>query len=99
MTANEHGTEHRQVKAGESREWLGLKELTEYAALSERTIRAWIHAPVDPLPAVQVAKKILIRRRDFDAWLERHRLEPASKLDLGGIVDEVVQEVSRSARK
>ena len=98
MTDEDHNTK-RPASSGELREWLGLRELTRYAAISERTIRAWIHAPVDPLPAVQVAKKILIRRRDFDRWLERHRLQPNATLDLGGIVDEVVQEVSERARK
>ena len=53
----------REASGGHVREWLGLRQLTEYAAVSERTIRAWIHAPVDPLPAVQVDRKILVRRR------------------------------------
>jgi len=73
-----------------SREWLGLCELRQYAAVSERTLRAWIHSPVDPLPAAQVRGKILVKRSEFDAWLERHRVK---HLDLGGIVDEIVEDV------
>ena len=37
------------------RERLGLRELTEYADISERTLRSWIYATVDPLPAAKVS--------------------------------------------
>jgi excisionase family DNA binding protein len=50
-----------------AREWFGIRELTQYAAVSERTIRTWLHRLGDPLPAVQAGTKILIRRSDFDA--------------------------------
>ena len=51
------------------RQWLGLKELTQYADLSERTIRSWIYSAVDPLPAAKVCGKVLVRKSDFDAYL------------------------------
>ena len=70
---------------------MGLKQLTHYANLSERTLRAWIHAPVDPLPAVRVAGKILVRRSELDVWLARHRVKPLEALDLDGIVREALQ--------
>ena len=72
-------------------EWLGLRELTQYAAVSDRTLRTWIHSAIDPLPAVQVGGKILISRRAFDVWLERH---PVKQVDLGGMVDEIVEAVT-----
>ena len=68
-------------------EWLDLKALQEYACVSERTLRSWIHRPIDPLPAVRVGTKILVRRSTFDVWLEAHRLEP---IDVGCIVEELV---------
>ena len=74
--------------------WLGLRELTQYAAVSDRTLRTWSHSAIDPLPAVQVGGKILISRRAFDAWLEQHRVSPAGKLDLSGIVEEVLEAVT-----
>jgi excisionase family DNA binding protein len=77
-----------------TREWLDLRELTEYAAVCERTVRGWIHSPVDPLPATRVGGKILVRKSDFDRWLERHRMKPAGALDLDGIVREVVEGVT-----
>lgn len=71
----------------EQREWLDLKSLQKYACVSERTLREWIHRPLDPLPAVRVGAKILVRRCVFDRWLESHQVKP---VDLGGIVDEMV---------
>jgi excisionase family DNA binding protein len=69
------------------REWLDMKALCGYACVSERTIRDWMHRSVDPLPAVQVGSKILVRRSTFDQWLENHRLKT---VELSGIVDELV---------
>ena len=68
-------------------EWLDLKSLRQYACLSERTLREWIHRAVDPLPAVRVGCKILVRRGVFDRWLDAHQVK---HIDLGCIVDELV---------
>jgi excisionase family DNA binding protein len=72
-------------------EWLGLRHVTQYASVSERTLRAWIHSPVDPLPAVRVSGKILVRRSELDAWLQRHRVQRLESLDLDGLVKGVLQ--------
>ena len=64
---------------------MSLARLTEYADISLRTLCTWIRNPVDPLPASQVGKKILVRRVDFDAYLQRHRIKPDA------IVDEVLK--------
>ena len=69
------------------REWLSLRELTEYAAVSARTLREWLHRSSDALPAVRVDGKILVRRSEFDAWLERHRIQPDAPIDVDGIVN------------
>lgn len=68
-------------------EWLDVKALQQYACVSERTIREWIHRPLNPLPAMQVGRKILVRRSAFDLWLEGHQLKP---VDVGCIVDEII---------
>ena len=72
---------------GEQREWLDLKALQQHACVSDRTIRGWIHRPVNPLPAAQVGRKILVRRSALDRWLESHQLKP---VDVGCIVDEII---------
>jgi len=71
------------------REWLGLRELSNYADICERTLRSWIYSPVDPLPAVKVSGRVLVRKTDFDAYLERYRVRPVEKLDIEAIVRDV----------
>ncbi len=75
-------------------EWLGLRHLAEYSDTSERTLRGWINSPVDPLPAVRIGGKILVRRQNFDAWLERHKITPLESVQVDGIVREVLQGVT-----
>jgi len=72
------------------REWLDLKALTQYASVSERTMRQWIHRAANPLPAVRVGTKILVHRSAFDQWLEGHRLET---IDVSCIVDQMVSDL------
>lgn len=82
-----------QAEAG-NLEWMDLRALTRYAAVSERTLREWIHRPTDPLPASRVGSKVLVHRADFDAWLRAHRLK---RVDVGSIVDELVAGVSEAS--
>ena len=85
----------RERGAGRTcREWLGLRELTEYADISERTLRSWIYSTVDPLPAAKVCGKVLVRRSDFDAYLQRHRIKPLEQIDIDAIVRGVIKGVS-----
>jgi excisionase family DNA binding protein len=74
-------------------EWLDLKALTGYACVSERTLREWLHRPIEPLPASRVGSKILVRRSTFDQWLENHRLKP---VDVGCIVDDMLAGLTRT---
>lgn len=78
-------------------EWLDLRALTKYAAVSERTLRGWIHRPVDPLPAVRVATKILVRRSVFDQWLEAHRLTPAASIDVVETANQILADLENSS--
>ena len=73
-------------------EWLDLKALTGYACVSERTLRDWIHRLHNPLPAVRVGTKILVRRSVFDSWLESYQVK---NVDVGCIVDELIAGVAR----
>jgi excisionase family DNA binding protein len=71
-------------------EWLDLRSLQQYACVSERTLREWIHRAVDPLPAARVGCKMLVRRSVFDRWLERHQVK---HVDVGCIVDQLLSGV------
>ena len=72
-------------------EWLDLKALRGHACVSERTIRDWIHRPVDALPAARVGTKILVRRSVFDRWLEAHEIK---RVDIGCIVNDLIAGVT-----
>jgi excisionase family DNA binding protein len=77
--------------AASSLEWMDLKALKRYAAVSERTLREWMHRGQNPLPAARVGTKILVSRRRFDAWLEEHPV--LADVDVRGIVEQVASEV------
>jgi hypothetical protein len=83
------GREHSTGKT--SREWLGFRGLMEYADVSERTLREWIYSPVDPLPASKVSGKVLVRKSDFDAYLQRYRIKPLEEVNVDNIVREVLK--------
>jgi excisionase family DNA binding protein len=68
-------------------EWMDLKTLQQYACVSGRTLREWVHRPTNPLPAARVGTKILVRRSSFDNWLQTFSIKSA---DVGCIVDEMV---------
>ena len=76
------------------REWFDLRGLTMYAAVSERTIREWLHRSLNPLPAVRVGTKILVRRTAFDTWLEKHPLIPANSIDVNETVNEILADMA-----
>ena len=83
-----------QHKLEQQPEWMDLKAVQRYACVSERTVRDWIHRPEHPLPAVQVEKgKLLVKRSQFDRWLESHPYRHAEAVDIGQIVDEVIKDL------
>jgi len=81
----------------DTKEWLDLRATTRHACVSERTIREWIHRAKNPLPAVQVDKKILIRRSVFDRWLEAHPYQPVISIDVGRVADEIVNSLRKAS--
>jgi len=87
--------------------WFGLLVLSQYSGLSVRSLRAYLADPHRPLPHYRmrephviatkagkrrtVSGKILVRRSDFDRWMETFRHTP----DLDKLVDEAVRELRR----
>ncbi len=59
------------------------------AAVSERTIREWIHRLNNPLPASRVGNKLLIKRSELDRWLANHLVDPPQNVST--IVNDVMQ--------
>jgi excisionase family DNA binding protein len=79
------------ASSGINLEWMGLSQVTKYANVSKRTLRAWIHSPVDPLPAVRVGGKHFVRRSELDAWLGKHRVNSGRRIDFDRIIEDVVR--------
>jgi hypothetical protein len=71
--------------------FLSLKGLAGYSGMSVRKLRDCLTRPVSPLPCYKVDGKILVRRSDFDAWMQHFKHTPA----LDRLVDEVVSEFRR----
>ena len=64
----------RVVIATEFDPFLSLRTLSAYAGLSVRTLRQYLDLPPDQaLPCYRVGGKILVRRSQFDAWIEQYR--------------------------
>jgi hypothetical protein len=87
--------------------FLNLEALSKYSGLSVRSLRTYLVDPAHPLPCYRlrdphvivtkagkrqtVTGKILVRRSDFDTWMQRFRYTP----DLDRLVNEVVAEIRR----
>lgn len=71
------------------RKWLDLRTLTGYACVSERTLREWIHRSENPLTAVQVGNKLLVRKSVFDQWLTAQAILPSENVNV--IVEDVMR--------
>jgi hypothetical protein len=70
--------------------YLDLADLSVYSSLSVRFLRARLQDPVRPIPCRRVGAKILVKRSEFDIWMDTHRPVPG--------VDAVLAEI-RSARR
>jgi hypothetical protein len=73
--------------------YMDLQALSQYSSISVRKLRDLLKDPPRPLPCYRVDGKILVRRSEFDAWMQRFKYTP----DLDKIVDEVVSEIRRPA--
>jgi len=74
--------------------FLSLKGLAGYSGMSVRKLRDSLTRPVSPLPHYRVDGKILVRRSDFDRWMEHFKHTP----DVDRIVDGVVSEIRLGRR-
>lgn len=74
-------------------EYLSLAHLAQYSSLSLKTLRRFLSDPVNPLPHLRLLRKILVRRQEFDDWMERFKvLRPG--VDLDALVDGVLQDLA-----
>ena len=69
--------------------YLDLKGLSIYSSIKIPTLRDYIQT--DGLPYFKVKGKILVKRSEFDRWIENYRLNKKQVLDR--IVDDVLKMV------
>jgi excisionase family DNA binding protein len=74
--------------------YLSLRALAGYCGLSVRKLRDYLDDPAHPLPCYRVGGKILVRRSEFDTWVQQFRSR--GRMDVDRIVDEVMRDL-RSA--
>ena len=72
--------------------YFDLKGLAVYSTLGVSTLRDYIRS--GKLPAFKVKGKVLIRKSQFDSWIEDYRMN--KKGDINRIADEVVGSLKRA---
>ena len=72
--------------------YFDLKGLAAYSTLAVPTLRDYIRS--GKLPAYKVKGKVLVKKSEFEKWMDRHRMD--KKKDINGIVDEVVGSLKRA---
>ena len=70
--------------------FLDLKQLSRYSTFSDSTLRGYLSDPENPIPFFRVNRKILVKKSEFDRWMEQFR---GKNNDLDRIVDEVINDL------
>jgi predicted DNA-binding transcriptional regulator AlpA len=71
--------------------YLTLDALVPYSGLSRRTLQRYLTDLTDPIPHFKPGGKILVRRSEFDRWMERRRVSATA--DVAGLVNTVLGKV------
>jgi excisionase family DNA binding protein len=70
-------------------QFLDLKALSEYSCLSVRTLRNYL----GKLPHYRVGGKLLIRKSEFDRFMDKYRVVD----NLDEVVEDILSEMKESA--
>jgi hypothetical protein len=81
---------HSVTKAFKEDTFLDLKQLSLYSTFSDSTLRGYLSDTEKPIPFFRINRKILIKKSEFDLWMEQFRGE---NNDLDRIVDEVINDL------
>jgi hypothetical protein len=60
--------------------YFSISALASHSTLSARLLRSFLTAPDHPLPHYRVGGRVLVKRSDFDAWIQIFR-QPADSRD------------------
>ena len=73
--------------------YLDLNSLSVYSSLSISTLRSYIS---QGLPSFQTRGKILVKRSEFDRWMEKFKVKD---IDVGALADEAIKGLKRVESK
>jgi hypothetical protein len=59
-------------------EYLDFRQLAQYSGLGASTLRAYTKRPKNPLPSYALPGKVLVRRDEFDAWIQQFRRDDST---------------------
>ena len=69
------------LSVNQSDAYLSLRALARYAGLSVRTLRKYLNRAAHPLPHYRVGGKILVKRSDFDRWVDTFRVSESGRVE------------------
>lgn len=72
--------------------YLDLKRLAQYSSFSVRTLRDYLTRTDDPIPCFRIGRKIIVKRSEFDAWMEKYRDQTGN---LKALVDDILGEFKK----
>ncbi|MCU1384339.1 MAG: hypothetical protein JWL71_3036 [Acidobacteria bacterium] len=72
-------------------QYFTLRALSAYSGLSIRTLRDYLKHQGNPLPCYRPGGKLLVKRSDFDRWMDGYRTAaPSATVD--SVVDDLMRE-------
>lgn len=72
--------------------YLDLKKLSAYSSLAASTLRAYTRIVDNPLPCYCVRRKILVKKSEFDKWIEGYRPNPKlERMEFDAIINKIKQ--------
>ena len=74
-------------------QYFDLRGLSVYSALAVPTLRDYLRDGRNPVPHFKVKGKILVRKAEFDEWLETFRVN--RKQQLQNVVDGVMASLEK----
>ena len=72
-------------------QYLTLRTLSAYSGISIRTLREYLKQQGNPLPCYRPGGKLLVKRSEFDRWMNNYRTAPPAA-GVDRLVDDLMRE-------
>jgi hypothetical protein len=70
--------------------YLDLAGLAEYSTIGKSTLRVYIRS--QGLPAFKIKGKTIVKKSEFDRWMEEYRIKDPPDIDFSERIDQIVKE-------